>query len=602
MASFLKKDCMKIYSTEINGYVGKKLDVVLETRILSDFARTRILPEAEQAFQNRVDDRLEPGAGMWQGEFWGKWILSAIQAHRYTGDNNLEETISESCKKIMQTQDKDGYIGTYSDSAFVCSKSGNNNWNIWCRKYTLWALVETFELVRDNKILEAASRFMDHLASQVGPGKTNIIDTGMFRGLASTSILFPVVRLYNLTGENRFLDYALYIVEQWSLHEGNPPDILNRGLSGKPVHEWFPNPETWTKAYEFISCVEGLVELYKINGEKQWLDCALNIHRNIRDYERTIFGGIGKNDKMIGARYLLETEAEICDAVYWQRLCAQLLSITGDPSYADEIERTLYNVLCTAMNREGSWGLRRICLDREHWVAPKHCNLEHHQCCVANLPRGLLQAAQFAVMPGDGGVLVNLYMPGHTRLSLTSGLNLGLIVQTGYPETGNVSIKVVPQEQREFTVSLRIPPWSGSSGIRINGKPEPDPEPGTYAQVRRTWNSGDQIDLELDMSARITRFPRGDLNDGGADYAAVERGPLVLARDMRLGDPAIHEPLELKGNLELVKIDPPKDIWQAFETAGSCTPPIRICDFSSAGNTWKKGSSDFRVWMPLIKK
>jgi DUF1680 family protein len=205
-------------------------------------------------------------------------------------------------------------------------------------------------------------------------------------------------------------------------------------------------------------------------------------------------------------------------------------------------------------------------------------------------------------MPGDGGVLVNLYMPGHTRLSLTSGLNLGLIVQTGYPETGNVSIKVVPQKQREFTVSLRIPPWSGSSGIRINGKPGPDPEPGTYARVRRTWNSGDQIDLELDMSARITPFPRGGLNDGGADYAAVERGPLVLARDMRLGDQAIHEPLELEGNLKLVKIEPPKDIWQAFEAAGSGTPPVKLCDFSSAGNTWKKSSSDFRVWMPLTNK
>ena len=589
----------------IGGHVGAKLDVVLHSRILSPHARTEILGEAVDAFRRRVDDRLKPGSGLWQGEFWGKWMLSAVAAQRYTGDEALLESIRHSCNELTATQDDDGYIGTYSNSGFVQSSDGNMNWNIWCRKYTLWGLIEAHELLQDDRLLATAIRFMDHLAQQVGPDRIPIIETGQFYGLPSTSILLPVVRLYRHTGEERFLDYAHYIVEQWAAHPVGPPDILRKGLTGTPVHEWFPEPEKWTKAYEFISCVEGLVELYRLEGRQEWLDCALAIHLALRDYERNIFGGIGKNDKLLASRYLLETEAEICDSVYWQRLTTQLLCLTGDPLYGDEIERTLYNVLCGAMNAEGSWGLRRQCLSGEHWPAPRHCELEHHQCCVANLPRGLLQAAQTVACTRPGGLALVLFIPGNFRLSAPSGQTVDLIVETNYPESGCLRVRIELASPETFTLAVRIPGWSEQTELRVNDRMCPSPAHGTFAEVKRSWNHGDIVQCNLDMRGRVAPFPvSGD--DLPKPYVAVERGPLVLARDIRLGDPEIDASVGIDTSeschMELTEADPAEGMWLAYRTLSKVTPGVSFCDYSSAGQTWNRETSAFRVWLPVNTK
>ena len=117
-------------------------------------------------------------------------------------------------------------IGTYEMSELVVG----NVWNVWCRKYTLWGLIEAFELLQMPEILKAASRHMDHLMTEVGPGKIEIINTGNFVGLPSSSILTPLVKLYVLSQEQKYLDYAEYIVENWASKKGFPPDIIAQGF------------------------------------------------------------------------------------------------------------------------------------------------------------------------------------------------------------------------------------------------------------------------------------------------------------------------------------------------------------------------------------
>ncbi len=585
------------------GHVGERIDTVVRARITSDYARNTIYPETIEAFRRRVDDRIKPQTGLWQGEFWGKWILGAIAAQRYTGDAALASFIRRACDEVIATQRDDGYIGTYHDSGFVRAVGRRQNWNVWCRKYTLWGLVESYRLLGDGKILTAAARLMDHLMTEVGPGKIDIIDTGRFVGLPSTSILGPVVMLYRHTGERRYLAYAEYIVRQWSRHPGQPPDILGKATSGLPVHQWFFNPGQWTKAYEFISCIEGLTELHRITGERRYLQAAVNIHEQLRKADRVIFGGIGKNDKLLGAARLLQTECEPCDAVYWQRLSVQLLRLTGRLVYADEIERTMYNVLCAAMKADGSWGVRRLCLSGAHWPAPKHCNLQTHQCCVNNVPRGLLQLAQVAVMSGKRGPTVNLYVPGTATVPLGSGQSVRLEIETDYPASGAVRIRLVTDAAVAFDVRLRIPAWSAKSSLSVNGAPGPPVEPGTYATMRRRWRSGDRIDLMLDMRGRAVTFP-----DPCKPHVAIERGPIVLARDVRLGNRRIHEPVSLPvrpgGFVDLEPATPKEGFWMVFRVPRSSSDGAQggtmlMCDYASAGSTWDQATSDFRVWLPV---
>jgi DUF1680 family protein len=345
--------------------------------------------------------------------------------------------------------------------------------------------------------------------------------------------------------------------------------------------------------------MEGLLDLYRLTGKADYLRAVVNIQNSMRENERAIFGGVGKNDKLRGARFMRETEAEVCDVVYWNRLAAQLLRLTADPQYADDIELAMYNVLCAAMKLDGSWGVRRLCLDGAHWEAPQHCSLKYQQCCVGNMPRGLLQLPEVAVMSVDDGLALNLYLPGSADVKSPVGNNVKLVIDTTYPETGNVAVTVHPEQAETFTLQLRIPAWSSRTGLKVNGQ-SVRATPGSYAGIRREWKSGDRVELELDLRGRVVSFPGGGSGEG-AGYAAIQRGPVVLARDIRLGDATIQTPAPFaarNGFVELEKTAAPAGMWMAFKVPLAGNKFITMCDYSSAGQTWDKTTSDFRVWLP----
>ena len=126
---------------------------------------------------------------------------------------------------------------------------------------------------------------------------------------------------------------------------------------------------------------------------------------------------------------------EPCDVVYWERLTAKLLRLTGNQRYADEIERLTYNTLLGTFNLKGDWAVRRMGLNEPHLVAPLHCYTQHHQCCVANIPRGMLQLAQVAVMQhwSKQELYVNLFIPGRYEARMKDSPALTLLIETQYP-------------------------------------------------------------------------------------------------------------------------------------------------------------------------
>ena len=114
----------------------------------------------------------------------------------------------------MATQLPNGYIGNYAEDHQL------KQWDVWGRKYTTLGLLAWYDLSGDKKALKAASRVIDHLMTQVGPGLRNITSTGNYHGMASSSILEPVIYLYQRTGEARYLDFAKYIAEEMNAADG----------------------------------------------------------------------------------------------------------------------------------------------------------------------------------------------------------------------------------------------------------------------------------------------------------------------------------------------------------------------------------------------
>ncbi len=269
---------------------------------------------------------------------------------------------------------------------------------------------------------------------------------------------------------------------------------------------------------------------------------------------------------------------ETCVTVTWMKLCDQLLRLTGDVRYADELEKNLYNGLLGAMMPDGRWwayfdGLMGVRVPS--YVQHADVGLS---CCVVNGPRGLMLTPFWAFMQSADGPVVNLYAPGAAQVG-----KVRLEISGDYPVSDQVEIQVTPAQSEEFTLSLRIPAWSERTELKVNGTPLPV-TPG-YAKIRRTWRQGDRVAIRFDVRARTIA-----LNG----QVALQRGPLVLALDNRL-TPAAAGQITLERNPAL-KPNPAaaKKIgaWLAFDVGG-----LTFCDYASAGNAFSE-QNVFRTWLP----
>jgi hypothetical protein len=578
-------------SVEIKGWLGKKLDLCISNRVMAQDVERLVTPF-------RV--RQEKSFGDWRCEYWGKWFTSAALAYTYEPTPEHRAVLDSAVRKLLETQTPDGYIGTYQPSVQL------GGWDIWGRKYVLLGLLAYYDATGDRTALDAARREADYLRAQVGPGKVNLAETGYPRhqGLPSTSILEPIALLYERTGAEAYLDLAQYILRQWETPNKLTPTglhLLDGALAGKPVMK-IAAP----KAYEMMSNYEGLCELFRATGNRQYLAAALNVGESIRRTERMIIGS-GSNQELWceGARYqteILEQPIETCVTATWMKFCYQLLRLTGDPVWADELEASLYNALLGGMTPDGRWW--------SYWnplIGQRVPSTYQHSdiglsCCVASGPRALLLAPRWAVMTDRDGPVVNLYAPGSATAKLEDGNEVKILQETDYPETNQVKLTLEPSARRRFALKVRIPAWSRETSLSVNGQVVPCP-PGAYAKLEREWTPGDSVLLKLDLRGRAVPAP------SGAPQMAVVRGPIVLALDNRLAPPRDEAVLLAPDAEGYVGLQPsaqkPNDVWMAFEVPFQTRPgqyvtkPLKLvlCDFASAGNGWRDENL-FRVWLP----
>jgi len=576
---------------QISGYLGEKIDLCINQRIKKENVQQLIEP-----FKTRNETRL------WQSEFWGKWILSTIAAYEFNHDPEILKIIQDAVSGLLTTQTADGYIGNYSPEAQL------QHWDIWGRKYTLLGLLAYYDISGDKKVLEASRKLADNLLTQVGPDKADIVKTGNYRGMPSSSILEPMVLLYRHTGEKRYLDFAKYIVTQWETTDG--PKLISKALDDVAVADRFPKPDSWwswengQKAYEMMSCYEGLLELYRITGETDYLKSAEKAVQNIIDTEINVAGsGTAFECFYHGGQRQTEPTyhtMETCVTFTWIKLCNNLLRLTGNPMYADQIEKSVYNALMASMKYDGSQIAKYSPLEGMRHEGEQQCGM-HINCCNANGPRAFTLIPKLALMTSGNEILMNLYTQSEASVQLNLKNKVSIIQETTYPESGQIEITVQPEKTETFTLALRIPAWSHEASITVNGNPVDKIHSGTYCKITREWKKGDKVVLTLDMTGRLIT-----LNG----HQAILRGPVLLARDSRFDDGFVDETAVVQNKDNRVELlpspDKPDHVWMAFtaplvlgtdlEGEGRDPKQIHFCDFASAGNTWSY-ESRYRVWI-----
>jgi DUF1680 family protein len=536
----------------IEGLLGHRMRVNLEGRLLH-VDEARLLKGFEQP----------PGEQAWIGEHIGKYLDAASNTWRLTRDERLKAQMDRMARNLMATQRPDGYLGTYSDDKRWTA------WDVWVHKYNLIGLLNYHETTGDAGALRASRRMGDLLVDTfgTGPGQRDIIASSTHVGMAATSVLEPMARLYRLTGEPRYLEFCRYIVASWD--QPNGPKLLASLRSTGSVFR-----TANAKAYEMMSDLIGVVELYKVTGDESLIGPVLAAWRDIRDKRLYITGTTSSKEHFLDDDVLpagdKDNVGEGCATVTWLQLTWRLLRLTGAPEYADELEKTVYNQLLGAQDPHNG----NIC-----YFTPLNGTKKPGpgvNCCVSSEPRGisLIPALTWGAMAD--GPAVMLYAPGSFETPFAR-----IDSETSFPASGSVRLKIDPRRD-EFTLYLRVPRWTKSftatvGDHRVVGKP------GTLLALEYKKKDEDKkpLEVKIDMDMTVRVLPGGK---SYPDSVAVQRGPQVLAAENRLNP----EMISVRPALASVQALPPPATWpgtQVYTADG-----ITFVPFADA--------VEMRVWIP----
>ena len=532
----------------LEGWLGEKMDRFISRRLVDPFMRGQIFDEARQTFEFRDDDEAKVG-GLWRGEFWGKEMLSSARIAEYLQDKEFLSFVRDECHRLMKYQDEDGYLGSYSSKDLISVRDPEacreklgwlTNWNLWNRKYVIWGMFMAYKVTGDKTILSSVEAQMDNWIDLVRRSGVPICDTGTptMNGMPPMSIMKPLLLLYEETGNKKYLDFATEFLPLWDRADGRCPNFFRNAPTGKALHTWYPNPQTWAKSYEMMSCLDGLLEYYRVTGERRCLETVAQIRNLLDKYESNPLGGVGFVDKFVGAASLTNGASEICDAIHWIRLNIDLYLITGDDKYLDSVERCYYNNFFAGVDRDGlfaAFAVRAIAR-HEHKV---ECGYAYSHCCLNNVPRSFMDFASTVVtIDREGTFHVNQYQDATATLD-----GVKFTIRGGYPVEGKVTVTVSDASKK---VVFRKPLWCPRMDVTEKGGVytiDFDMNPRLVASAQIS-NPQDASTIEATDKWAENRHSFSSVASVGADVRrqyrktpalALWNGPLLLAKSRLLG-------------------------------------------------------------------
>ena len=618
------------------GFVDEQIRFIEQFQLLDADQWSRFVRQ----FKEQTDFR-----SGWRGEYWGKMMRGAALTYSYTRNPVLYQVMTDTVKDMLTAADETGRISTFDVSHEFRS------WDIWCRKYVLLGMQYYLEVCEDtslaNEVIKSMCGQLDYIIDRIGPkqeGKKPITSaTNNWRGLNSSSLLEPVVRLYSLTKSQKYLDFAKYIVD------GGGTDIVNVfDLAYQNRLQIYQYPVT--KAYELTSCFEGLLEYYRITQIEKYKISVINFANKILQNEMTVVGGSGCTHEFFDHAAVRQANTnnhpikqETCVTVTLMKFFYQLLLLTGDPKYADIFEISMYNAYFGAINSEKvvetsvQEKYPELVFDPMPFDSYSPLTAEprgkeiggfqimpdnhYYGCCACIGPAGNGLIPKMALMSWENGLAVNLYIDGRMETKTPAGKPVAFITETEYPRLGEVKITVHIDQPEVFTLLLRNPAWSTSTVLSVNG--EPRSAGFGYMTLEREWKNGDVLCLSLDMRTEAIHpvpygsqvlmnsvswahdytLPTYDEEDPLAKrHVALRRGPVILAQENRLGY-SVDDPVTIDVQDDgYVSVQLPQTDTAPYEHIVEVTVPLQngefmtMTDYASAGKLWNE-ESKMAAWI-----
>lgn len=521
-------------------------------------------------------DNLRRVTGEADGEFQNMWFAdsdvyktleaAAWQLGHTPDDARLRAFVDSTGTLLAKAQSEDGYLNSYRMLVEPEQRWARLHWSheLYCAGHLIQAAVAAARAGVGAEVVTVARRFADLIVERF-----STVDEVDGHPVIETAL----VELYRVTGHRPYLEQAKRFV-----------DLRGRGLlDGERFGPTYLQDHVPVRQADAVTghvvrqlyLLAGVVDVAVETNDDELLAAARRLWDDAFGSKTYLTGAQGSRhrDEAFGDPYELPPDrayGETCAGIASFQWNWRMLLATGEPRYADEMERALYNVIAGSTALDGTHFFYanplhlRTDHDGSHEDAPSN-RLPWYSCacCPPNLARLLASLSGYAVTTDHTGLQLHLYADGDVRTTV-DGVPVRVAVRTDYPWNGRVEVTVTTDAP--IALALRVPGWARDA--RLNDAPV---DADGYAVVRRDWTAGQTVTLDLPMPARVIRpHPRIDAVRG---CVAIARGPLVYAVEQAdLPDDV---------TLEDVRVDPTApittghlpDIPVTLVASGAVSPP-----------------------------
>ena len=475
-------------------------------------------------------------------------------------DAELEAEYDKIIDLIVSSQQSDGYLNSYYTTI-----EPDNRWSklwlnheLYCAGHLIEAAVAAYEQLGKTKLLDAMCRYADYIDTVFGP------EENKKKGYPGHQELeLALVRLYHATGNEKYFKLAKFFIDErgkepnyfTEVEKAPAPNVFNI-QAHKVVRE---QTEAVGHAVRAVYMYSGMADVAKISKDETLFRACEILFDNISKKRMYITGGIGSS--FFGETFTIDYDlqnsslmyAESCAAMGFVRFASRMLNATGDGKYAEIIEKAIFNGVLSGISLSGDKFFYTNYLEVDDNTRIYNHGAKERQpwfdcsCCPTSFCRFLPEILQYIWSANDDEIRLNIPV-ANTYKSAFGDIE----VESLYPYDGKIRITIKSSDTFKF--SVRIPQWCKKYAITLNGAEVSEKAVADYITFDRKWQSGDMIEIALDMPVVVMRSNFKVTSNAGR--IALMRGPVVYAcESVDNPDGISNMRIDSKAGFELVKAE-----------------------------------------------
>ena len=596
---------VRFYSTDITGGFWKeKQDMVRNATVRAVYNRFSDTYRFE-ALKCDKSEGLPYKAHIYWDSDVAKWMEGVAYLIAKQPEPELLKIVEDSIDLIIKNADENGYFNSH----FLVHETENrfklrSHHELYCAGHLIEAAVAYWEATGKDSFLSAMCRFADYIERVF-----KIENSAAFNTPGHPELELALVKLYEATGEKRYLELSKYFIDEHGKRIDNKSYTwLNSAYNQDemPLKDRKTIDGHSVRAFYLFS---GAADVAMRCGDTELTETCKRVFDNAYTKRMYVTGGFGSTH--IGEAFTVDYDlpsrtayTETCAAISMVYFASRMQLIENDRKYADCIERIIYNGFLSGVSLDGKAffyenpleidpdfnNVNYATKDKARMPITQRKEVFDCSCCPPNIVRFIPSIADYMYTYGDDTLYVHQYMESTMACD-------GMTVEqrTDYPRDGKVCLKV---NSAGRSIALRIPEWCRSFKLNAeyvmkNG----------YAMVAATE---EELILEFDMPVTLIRA-NNRVHDC-AGRVAVMRGPVVycaegvdngkdlknlrlpLDSDFTLGDSDLLLP-KLHTEAYMPKVT---DSLYAVATADYDKVPLTLIPYNAFAN---RGETEMYVWL-----